>query len=134
MRKNADFYSRRALDGTPFLCYNETRDIWRAEKTHARKGSLMILKYYLITCGVMSIIAFVLFARDKAASKGNRARIPELTLLTLASLGGGVGAMLGKVLLRHKSNVKRKFHFFVVLTISVVIQAGFLAYLIFMKL
>ena len=108
-------------------------DIWRAE-TRARKGSTMLLKSYLITCGIMSLFAFILFAVDKAAAADGRKRIPELTLLTLASLGGGVGAMLGKVLLRHKSNVKRKFHFFIVLTTSLVVQMGFLAYLIFCHL
>ena len=90
----------------------------------------MPLKYYLIACGVMSLIAFVAFAVDKAAASDGRARIPELSLLTLSALGGGVGAMLGKILLRHKSNAKRKFHFFVVLTTSVVVQVGFLVYLI----
>lgn len=91
----------------------------------------MLLKYYLITCGIMSLVAFVSFAVDKAAAADGRARVPELTLLTLASLGGGLGAMLGKVLLRHKSNAKKKFHFFIVLTTSFVIQLAFLAFLIF---
>ena len=90
----------------------------------------MPLEYYLITLGVMSLFAFVLFAVDKAASADGRARIPELVLLTLAALGGGVGAMLGMILLHHKSNVKRKLHFAIVLTTSVVIQIGFLVYLI----
>ena len=90
----------------------------------------MPLKYYLIACGVMSFIAFVAFAIDKAAAADGRARIPELSLLTLSALGGGVGAMLGKVLLHHKSNVKKKLHFAVVLTTSVVLQVGFLACLL----
>ena len=86
----------------------------------------MPIKYYLITCAVMSLIAFVMFAVDKAAAADGRARIPELSLLTLSALGGGVGAMLGKVLLHHKSNVKKKLHFAVVLTTSVLVQVGFL--------
>ncbi|MBE6656579.1 MAG: DUF1294 domain-containing protein [Ruminococcaceae bacterium] len=90
----------------------------------------MLLKCYLIACGVMSLIAFVSFAMDKAAAADGRARIPELTLLTLSALGGGVGAMLGKVLLKHKSNVKRKLHFAVVLTTSVLVQVSFLIYLL----
>ena len=94
----------------------------------------MPLKYYLVACGIASLVAFVLFAVDKAAAADGRARIPELTLLTLSALGGGVGAMLGKVLLRHKSNVKRKLHFFVVLTTSVVIQVGFLVCLLIQQI
>ena len=91
----------------------------------------MLLKCYLFVLGAASLIAFVLFAVDKAAAADGRRRIPELTLLTLASLGGAVGAMLGKVLLRHKSNAKKKFHFFIVLTTSFVIQLAFLAFLFF---
>lgn len=90
----------------------------------------MPIKYYLITCGVMSLVAFVSFALDKAASKGEGRRIPEITLLTLATLGGGVGAMLGKTLLRHKSNAKRKLHFAIILTLSFVIQVAFAALLL----
>ena len=93
----------------------------------------MLLKCYLIACGVASLIAFVSFAVDKAAAGDGRARIPELTLLTLSALGGGVGAMLGKVLLRHKSNAKRKLHFAIVLTTSVLVQAALLVYLLVLQ-
>ena len=94
----------------------------------------MPLKYYLITLGVMSLIAFFLFAMDKAAAADGRTRIPEITLLTFASLGGGLGAMLGKVLLRHKSNAKKKLHFAVVLTTSLLLQAALLVLLLVAKI
>lgn len=90
----------------------------------------MPLNCYLITCGVMSLIAFVAFAIDKAAAADDRRRIPEITLLTLAALGGGVGAMVGKILLRHKSNAKRKLHFAIVLTTSALLQVAFLIFLL----
>lgn len=90
----------------------------------------MPLKYYLITCGLMSLIAFFAFAIDKAAAADGRKRIPEITLLTLAALGGGAGAMLGKVLLRHKSNAKKKLHFAIVLTTCLLIQVAFLVLLL----
>ena len=90
----------------------------------------MPLNYYLAVCGAMSLIAFVFFAMDKAAAADARKRIPELTLLTLAALGGGVGAMLGKMLLKHKSNAKRKWHFTIILTTSVALQVVFLLYLL----
>ena len=89
----------------------------------------MPIEYYLIPCAVMSLLAFVFFAIDKAAAVDGRGRIPEITLLTLAALGGGVGAMLGKVLLRHKSNAKRKLHFAIILLTSVALQVGFGLYL-----
>lgn len=90
-----------------------------------------MLKIYLITCLVMSLLAFLFFAADKllAVRKGKR-RIPEITLLSFAVLGGGVGAFLGRLLLRHKSNVKRKLHFAIVLTASLLIQIALGIFLI----
>ena len=90
-----------------------------------------MLQYYLIACASMSVLAFLFFAIDKANATGGRSRIPEITLLTLAALGGGVGAMLGRVLLRHKSNVRRKPHFAIVLSLSLLLQIAFGGYLIF---
>lgn len=66
---------------------------------------------YFIVCGVMSFAAFVLFGMDKSRAKRGLARFPELTLLTLAALGGAVGALLGMLLFRHKINFGRKAHF-----------------------
>ena len=90
-----------------------------------------MLKIYLITCLVMSLLAFLFFAADKllAVRKGKR-RIPEITLLSFAVLGGGVGAFLGRLLLRHKSNVKKKLHFAIVLTASLLIQIALGIFLI----
>ena len=85
--------------------------------------------YCLITVFVVSLIAFFLFAVDKAAAKRDGGRIPELVLLTSAALGGGVGALLGKTLLCHKSNAGRKPHFAVVLFLSAVVQIALLVYL-----
>ena len=93
----------------------------------------MPLKYYLIVCGVMSLVAFFMFAMDKAAAADGRRRIPEITLLTVASLGGALGAMLGKTLLRHKSNAKKKLHFAVILTTALLLQAALLVVLLIAK-
>lgn len=86
---------------------------------------------YLITLGVASLLAFVFFAIDKAGAADGRGRVPEIVLLTLAALGGGVGAMLGKILLHHKSNKGKKPHFAVVLPVAAFLQLAFLAYLLF---
>ena len=90
-----------------------------------------MISYYLTVCGGMSLLAFLFFAMDKRAARRGGARIPELALLTLAALGGGVGAMWGRVLLHHKSNNRRKFHFTVVLWLSLLAQVAFALFLVF---
>lgn len=89
-----------------------------------------MLKCYLIVTALASLLAFLLFAVDKLRASRDGGRIPEIVLLTLAALGGGMGALLGRLFLRHKSNARRKPHFAVVVTLSFVIQAAFLVYLI----
>ena len=79
----------------------------------------------------MSALAFIFFAVDKANAADGRGRIPEVTLLTLAALGGGIGAMMGKVLLHHKSNVRRKPHFAIVLFAALLGQLALLGYLLY---
>ena len=78
----------------------------------------------------MSALAFVFFAVDKASAADGRSRTPEIVLLTLAALGGGVGALLGRVLLHHKSSA-RKMHFAVVTVVSALLQVAFGGFLMF---
>ena len=62
------------------------------------------MKYLLLVyLAVMSLIAFAAFGLDKFKAKMNRWRIPERTLFLLAILGGGVGAVLGMKVFRHKT-------------------------------
>ena len=54
---------------------------------------------------VLNCITFIVYAADKRiarSGKGGR-RVPERTLITLAFIGGCVGALLGMVLCRHKT-------------------------------
>lgn len=88
-----------------------------------------MLVYYLITVLAVSLIAFLLFATDKASARRGGDRIPELVLLTVSALGGGLGALLGQVLLHHKSNARRKLHFAVTVTLSALLQTVLLFYL-----
>ena len=55
----------------------------------------------LLLC-LANLLAFSLFANDKARARAGGRRIPERTLL-LAALFGGLGAVLGQRLLRHKT-------------------------------
>lgn len=78
---------------------------------------------YIAVCGAMSLIAFLLYGIDKYKAQKDGWRLPELSLLTLAALGGGLGALLGMLLFRHKINIRRKAHFVLVVPVCVALQA-----------
>ena len=56
----------------------------------------------------MSLLAYAVYAKDKAAARERRWRVPESTLHLLSLLGGWPGALLAQQVLRHKT-VKRSF-------------------------
>lgn len=53
--------------------------------------------------GVMSLVSLVCYGLDKAQAQRRGQRISERSLLTLAALGGAMGALLGMVLWHHKT-------------------------------
>ncbi len=57
---------------------------------------------------IINAAAFLVFGWDKLKAKRNRWRVPEKTLLTLAAIGGSVGALMGMKVFRHKTK-KAKF-------------------------
>ncbi len=70
-----------------------------------------MLTVYLTVCAIMSLVAYIFFAVDKSRAKKDGPRLPELTLLTLSALGGGLGALFAMQILRHKTDFRRKPHF-----------------------
>lgn len=58
-----------------------------------------IVLWLLIT----NTLAFALFGIDKVKAKRRQWRIPEATLLGIAASGGGMGALLGMQIFRHKT-------------------------------
>ena len=86
-----------------------------------------LLAIYL---GVMSLLAFVLFAADKFKAKRGSWRIPEATLWTAALLGGGAGAFLGMRLFRHKT---KKGFFPIGIPILAFLQLGLLCYVLTLR-
>ena len=54
----------------------------------------------------VNAMTLLVYGLDKALAKGRRRRVPESALLTLAFLGGSVGAMLGMVCFRHKTDAR----------------------------
>ncbi len=55
--------------------------------------------------GLMNLVTFFVYAADKRIAQKNRGgrRVPERTLIALAFCGGCIGALLGMVLVRHKT-------------------------------
>ena len=57
---------------------------------------------------MINAAAFLVFGWDKLKAKRDGWRVPEKSLLTLAVIGGSVGALMGMKVFRHKTK-KAKF-------------------------
>ena len=64
---------------------------------------LMVL-YAAAIIVLMNGVAFVLFMFDKHCAQERLRRVPELTLLLVAFLGGSAGAIAGQQYWRHKTH------------------------------
>ena len=63
-----------------------------------------VLLYYLIA---VNTLTFVAYGIDKWKAKQGSWRISEATLLTLAVIGGSIGALLGMKIWHHKTMHKK---------------------------
>jgi len=68
--------------------------------------------YVIVAAAILlvlwNIAVFAIYALDKRKAKNNQMRIKESTLIACAFLMGGIGAILGMRILRHKTQ-KPKF-------------------------
>ena len=69
--------------------------------------------------GVASLLAFVIYAKDKSAAKQGKWRTPESHLHLINLLGGWPGGLMAQTYLRHKSS---KTSFLVVFWITVLVN------------
>ena len=83
-----------------------------------------ILLIYLLAA---NIVTFVVFGIDKYKAKRGLWRIPEDSLLTMAVIGGSIGAWLGTKVWHHKTLHKR-FKYGIPLIIA--LQAALAIYLL----
>lgn len=75
--------------------------------TNLSGQTLIIIMIYLV---VINLATFVTYGIDKWKAKKDKWRIPEMTLLGLAVLGGSIGAWLGMKAWRHKT-MHKKFQY-----------------------
>lgn len=83
---------------------------------------------YLI---LISLITFFIFGIDKSKAKNNKERIKEKTLLFYTSFGGALGAFIGRILFRHKTDkiyFSMTIYFSLLLEIVMVVVLGYLAF------
>ena len=82
----------------------------------------IILGYFL----AVNITSFLLYGIDKFKARKNLWRISEATLLTMAAIGGSIGAWAGMRLWHHKT-MHKKFKYGIPVIIS--LQIALVVYL-----
>ena len=83
-----------------------------------------IILYYLLA---VNIATFLLCGIDKYKAKKNKWRISEATLLTMAAIGGSIGAWTGMRIWHHKT-MHKKFKYGIPLII--IMQVALAVYLL----
>ncbi|MBO6215965.1 MAG: DUF1294 domain-containing protein [Lachnospiraceae bacterium] len=66
----------------------------------------------------INLIAFALYGIDKKNAVKKQWRIPEATLIGVAAMGGGIGAILGMFFWHHKT---RKWKFRIMVPLCVIL-------------
>lgn len=80
--------------------------------------------YYLL---IVNVVTFILYGIDKRKAVKKAWRIPEVTLILFAAIGGSAGALLGMFVWHHKT---RKWKFRILVPLFVVIWIGVLGYVL----
>lgn len=90
----------------------------------ARTPEMMnIILYYLLA---VNIATFLLYGIDKYKAKKSKWRISEVTLLTMAAIGGSIGAWVAMRLWHHKT-MHKKFKYGI--PVIIIMQIALVAYL-----
>lgn len=81
------------------------------------------MKVFIIIFVLFNLITFLLFGYDKYLARTKRRRISEKTLLTLALIGGSVGAVFAQKIFSHKSRKYRNLFWIILVVQFVVFEA-----------
>lgn len=85
---------------------------------------LIAVGYFII----INIISFAMYGIDKKLAKNHAWRISEAALISVAVIGGSVGAIIGMYVFHHKT---RHMKFVIGIPVIIAIQAALLIWLIF---
>ena len=83
-----------------------------------------IILYYIVA---VNIATFLLYGIDKYKAKKGKWRISEATLLTMAAIGGSIGAWAGMRLWHHKT-MHKKFKYGI--PVIIILQVALAVYLL----
>ena len=75
----------------------------------------------------VNIVTFLLYSIDKYKAKKGKWRISEATLLTMAAIGGSIGAWAGMRLWHHKT-MHKKFKYGI--PVIIILQVALAVYLL----
>ena len=81
--------------------------------------NIFTLQNIIIYLIIINIISFLAMYIDKKKAEKGKWRIKESTLLTLALIGGSIGAIAGMYTFRHKT---QKARFFIGIPIIILLQ------------
>jgi len=73
----------------------------------------------LVLLAVWNLVVFITYAIDKKRAIRRQWRVPESVLLTMTFAAGGLGALLGMLLVRHKT---RQIKFQILVPLALTIQ------------
>jgi len=74
-----------------------------------------------------TVVTFAAFGYDKAMARSKRTRVPEMVLLALTLSGGTIGALIGRVVFRHKTrkvSFRRQFWAVIGVQILLLVTVG----------
>ena len=89
---------------------------------------LNLLHIVLIYLAVINVVTFFMYGVDKWKAKKSKWRIREAALLTLAVLGGSLGAWLGMKVWHHKTQHK---NFKYGVPAIIIVQLALIAYILY---